>query len=71
LRAVSTGSDGSSSSPANSFVHESTTFPEDSELWFSNHGPVAFVNPDGSIAMMLDWKFFADKVEDQGASAPR
>lgn len=41
--------------------HESTTFPEDSELWFSNHGPVAFLNPDRSISMLLDWKFFADK----------
>ena len=41
--------------------HESTTFTEDSELLFTNHGPVAFVNPDGSVAMMLDWKFFADK----------
>jgi anti-sigma factor ChrR (cupin superfamily) len=41
--------------------HESTAFTEDSELLFTNHGPVAFVNPDKSILMMLDWKFFADK----------
>lgn len=41
--------------------HEKTVFLEDSELWFSNHGPVAFVNPDKSILMMLDWKFFADR----------
>lgn len=48
--------------------HESTVFTEDSELWFSNHGPVAFVNPDGSIALMLDWKFFADRQASATAS---
>ncbi|MEN0066917.1 MAG: 2,4'-dihydroxyacetophenone dioxygenase family protein [Myxococcota bacterium] len=47
--------------------HESTTFLEDTELLFTNHGPVAFVNPDGSVAMMLDWKFFADKQAEQMA----
>lgn len=40
--------------------HERTTFLEDSELLFTNHGPIAFVNPDMSIQTMLDWKFFAD-----------
>ncbi|MEO0322457.1 MAG: 2,4'-dihydroxyacetophenone dioxygenase family protein [Myxococcota bacterium] len=40
--------------------HESTTFVEDSELLFTNHGPVAFVDADMSVTMMLDWKFFAD-----------
>jgi len=49
--------------------HESTTFLEDTELLFTNHGPVAFVNPDMSIAMMLDWKFFADKQAEAAASA--
>ncbi|MEQ1395271.1 hypothetical protein ABLW52_24145, partial [Salmonella enterica] len=49
--------------------HESTTFLEDSELWFSNQGPIAFVNPDQSIAMMLDWKFFADKQKEHARAA--
>jgi len=40
--------------------HEKTTFPEETELWFSNHGPIAFLNPDRSIKMLVDWKFFAD-----------
>ena len=48
--------------------HESTVFTEDSELLFTNHGPVAFGNPDGSIAMMLDWKFFADKAAEHAAA---
>lgn len=47
--------------------HESTVFLEDSELLFTNHGPVAFTNPDGSIALMLDWKFFADKQAEHAA----
>ncbi|NVB36993.1 2,4'-dihydroxyacetophenone dioxygenase family protein [Pseudenhygromyxa sp. WMMC2535] len=49
--------------------HESTTFPEDSELLFTNHGPVAFVNPDMSISMILDWKFFAEKQAEHAAGA--
>lgn len=49
--------------------HESTTFLEDSELWFSNQGPIAFINPDQSIAMMLDWKFFADKQKEHAKAA--
>jgi len=48
--------------------HERTVFPEDSVLWFSNHGPIAFMNPDKSIAMMLDWKFFADKQAELAAA---
>ncbi|MFC3227676.1 2,4'-dihydroxyacetophenone dioxygenase family protein [Marinibaculum pumilum] len=49
--------------------HESTRFLEDSELLFTNHGPVAFVNPDMSIQMLLDWKFFADAAAQQKAAA--
>ncbi len=41
--------------------HERTEFVEDSELLFTNHGPVAFVNEDLSVKMLLDWKFFADQ----------
>lgn len=52
--------------------HEHTNFIEDSELWFTNHGPIAFVNPDGSVAMLLDWKFFADQqAAAQGSAASR
>lgn len=43
--------------------HERTEFLEDSELIFTNHGPVAFVNEDMSVKMLLDWKFFADRQE--------
>ncbi len=49
-------------------LHESTTFPEDSELWFSNHGPVAFLNSDGSIATLLDWRFFAERMTPPAAA---
>ena len=41
--------------------HEHTTFLEDSELWFTNHGPIAFVDADMNTIMILDWKFFADQ----------
>ncbi|MBK8160516.1 MAG: 2,4'-dihydroxyacetophenone dioxygenase family protein [Rhodospirillaceae bacterium] len=49
--------------------HERTEFVEDTVLWFSNHGPVAFVNPDKSILIMLDWKFFADAQAKQALAA--
>lgn len=50
--------------------HESTQFTDDSELIFTNHGPVAFTNPDGSVKMLLDWQFFADQpVEAQSKAA--
>lgn len=41
--------------------HDETSFPEYTELLFTNHGPIAFTNPDGSVKMLLDWKFFADQ----------
>jgi hypothetical protein len=43
--------------------HDSTVFLEDSELLFTNHGPVIFVDEDMKPIMILDWKFFADQVE--------
>lgn len=41
--------------------HELTTFVEDSELLFTNHGPVVFVDADGGTKMILDHQFFADR----------
>jgi len=41
--------------------HESTRFIEDTELLFTNHGPVVFVDENNGVKMILDWKFFADR----------
>lgn len=41
--------------------HEQTTFVEDSELLFTNHGPVVFVDEQGGAKMILDHQFFADR----------
>ncbi len=35
-------------------LHALTTFPEDSELLFTNYGPVAFVGEDGQVAGVID-----------------
>ena len=35
-------------------VHEMTTFPEYTELLFTNYGPVAFLTADGSVSSILD-----------------
>jgi anti-sigma factor ChrR (cupin superfamily) len=41
--------------------HENTNFLEDSELLFTNHGPVAFVDEQMNVTTIIDWKFFADQ----------
>lgn len=35
-------------------VHDCTTFPEYTELLFTNHGPVMFIKEDGAILSALD-----------------
>ncbi len=42
--------------------HELTSFVEDTEMIFTNHGPVVFTDEQGQgVKMILDWKFFADR----------
>lgn len=45
--------------PINS-VHELTTFTEYSELLFTNHGVVLFLNEDGSFGDALDYKYVSE-----------
>jgi anti-sigma factor ChrR (cupin superfamily) len=35
-------------------IHDSTTFPEYTELLFTNFGPVVFLGDDGSVGSILD-----------------
>ena len=35
-------------------IHDRTTFPEYTELLFTNFGPVVFLNEDDSVASILD-----------------
>ena len=35
-------------------IHEHTLFPEYTELYFTNYGPVAFLGENGSISLLLD-----------------
>ncbi|MEP6549261.1 MAG: 2,4'-dihydroxyacetophenone dioxygenase family protein [Gammaproteobacteria bacterium] len=37
-------------------VHDMTSFPEYTELLFTNFGPVLFLNADDSIASVLDYE---------------
>lgn len=37
-------------------VHDMTSFPEYTELLFTNFGPVLFLNEDDSIASVLDYE---------------
>ncbi len=38
-------------------IHKSTEFPECTELLFTNHGPVAFLNDDGSVSQIVDYEY--------------
>jgi len=44
-------------------IHELTTFTEYTELLFTNHGPVIFLNEDGSFGAALDYKYISDLAE--------
>ena len=43
-------------------VHDHTAFPEDTELIFTNHGPIAFLDDEGEISSILDHKLLEDLV---------
>ena len=43
--------------------HEKTIFPEYTELYFTNYGPVAFVDEQKNITSVLDVHFFKDVVD--------
>jgi anti-sigma factor ChrR (cupin superfamily) len=36
-------------------VHDSTYFPEPTRFYFTNRGPVAFIDEDGRVTAVLDW----------------
>jgi anti-sigma factor ChrR (cupin superfamily) len=44
-------------------IHDRTTFPEYTELLFTNYGPVAFLNEDDSVASILDQAVLARLAE--------
>lgn len=37
-------------------IHDMTTFPQYTELLFTNYGPVAFLNDDDSVSAILDYE---------------
>jgi anti-sigma factor ChrR (cupin superfamily) len=39
-------------------VHDMTSFTEETELFFTNHGPVAFLTEDDQVLAMFDNAFF-------------
>lgn len=40
----------------NGMIHDVTLFPEESILYFSNHGPMKFMDDDDNVTMILDWR---------------
>jgi anti-sigma factor ChrR (cupin superfamily) len=42
--------------------HEKTDFPEDTDLLFTNHGPIAFVDDEKNITGIMNYAFVRDTV---------
>ena len=45
-------------------VHEKTDFPEYTELYYTNFGPVVFLDDDGGVDTVLDHEFIESHAED-------
>jgi anti-sigma factor ChrR (cupin superfamily) len=41
---------------ANSVYHYHTSFPEQTVLYFQNHGPIGFIDDQDNVVSMLDWE---------------
>lgn len=41
-------------------IHEYTNFPEYTELYFTNFGPVVFLDDDGNVTTILDHKYLSE-----------
>ncbi|TXL70740.1 acetylacetone-cleaving protein [Vineibacter terrae] len=52
----------------NSIIHDQTEFPEESVLYFTNHGPIRFIDDNDNTLMVLDWQGVL-KMEAQARSA--
>ena len=56
----------------NGIVHDSTYFPEPSRFYFTNRGPVAFLDAAGRVTDVLDWRVLQEiYAKGAGLSAPR
>jgi quercetin dioxygenase-like cupin family protein len=40
----------------NGIIHDHTEFPEESVLYFTNYGPIRFINEADDTVMVLDWR---------------
>jgi hypothetical protein len=40
----------------NGMIHDSTNFPEESVLYFTNYGPIRFMDDDNKTVHVLDWQ---------------
>lgn len=45
---------------ANSVYHYQTNFPEQTVLYFQNHGPIGFIDEDDTVVSVLDWEGVLD-----------
>ena len=44
----------------NGMIHDLTLFPEESVLYFSNHGPMKFMDDDNNVTAIVDWRSVRD-----------
>ena len=51
----------------NGVIHDMTNFPEDTVLYFTNFGPIRFIDDDNNTVGFLDWQGI-QKVAEEGAA---
>jgi hypothetical protein len=44
----------------NGMIHELTLFQEESVLYYSNHGPMKFMDDDNNVTAIVDWRMVRD-----------
>jgi len=44
----------------NGIIHDSTEFPNETVFYFTNYGPIQFIDEQDSTVFVLDWKGLLD-----------
>jgi hypothetical protein len=48
----------------NGVIHDMTNFPEDTVLYFTNFGPIRYIDDDNNTVGLLDWQGVLKAAED-------
>jgi len=51
----------------NGVIHDMTNFPEDTIIYFTNFGPIRYIDDDNNTVGLLDWQGILKAAEDGAA----